>query len=82
MRAGRRVTENLHQVGFYFIGNDVLPTPGFQVSLLPGEPDDVSEQALGQPVLAHHAFGDIAALLGQRERPASDLDVTLIAIRN
>ena len=50
------------------VGRDrVLPAVGLLVHLLPFEPDDVDEQALGEAVAAHDRDGDLAALRGEPE---------------
>ncbi len=38
---------------------------------LPLEPDDVDQQPLGEPVLAHHAHGEPVALVGELEVPVA-----------
>ncbi|SCD91838.1 hypothetical protein GA0115252_124046 [Streptomyces sp. DfronAA-171] len=45
--------------------HDVLPATRLGVDLLPLQADDVDEEALGEPVLAHDPGGEAAALLGQ-----------------
>ena len=47
----------------------MLPAAGLGVDQLPGQPDDVGEQPLGQPVLAHHPGGEAAPFVGQLEVP-------------
>src|SRR6478735_4933019 len=49
------------------LGHDVLPPAGLVVGVLPLEADDVDEQALGQPVLAHDTGGEQPAVVGQFE---------------
>ncbi len=49
------------------LGHHVLPAAGLDVHLLPGQPDDVDEETLRQPVLAHDPHGRLAALGGQVE---------------
>ena len=71
--------EHLDQAGLDLVGDDVLPAARLEVGLLPRQPDDVGQQPLGQAVLAHHALGDRPALRGERQRPAPDLDVALVA---
>ena len=45
----------------------MLPAAGLGVHELPRQPDDVGEQPLGEPVLAHHAHGEPVALVGELE---------------
>ena len=49
------------------IGNHVLPAAGLDVHFLPGQPDHADQEALGQPVLAHHPHGQSAAGPGERQ---------------
>ena len=49
------------------LGHDVLPAARLLVDVLPLQPDDVDEQALGEAVLAHDAGGDQPALVGELE---------------
>ena len=59
--AGRGIAEQLDEPLFDLVGDDVLPPAGLEVGLVPGQADDVDEQALGQAVLADHAVGQHAA---------------------
>ena len=67
VRARRGVAEEQHEL-LLDVGRDrVLPAVGLLVDLLPLEPDDVDEQALGEPVPAHDRRRDLATLLGEAE---------------
>src|SRR5664280_2319339 len=57
MGAGGRIAQEHHQVCLYVVGDHVLPPAGLDVGLVPVEPDDVDQEALGKPVFAHHARG-------------------------
>ena len=54
--------ENL---AFDLLAHHVLPATSLLVHELPLEADDVGQQALGEAMLAHHANGKDAAVLGQ-----------------
>ena len=54
VRAGGGVAQQLDQAGLDVVGDHVLPAPRLAVHLVPLEPDDVDQEALGQAVLAHH----------------------------
>ena len=45
----------------------MLPAVGLLVDLLPFEPDDVDEEALGQAVAAHDGDGNLASLRSEAE---------------
>ena len=62
-----RVVEELEQPALDGLGHHVLPAARLLVHLLPGQPDHVGEQPLGEPVLAHHPGGEPHALVGQLE---------------
>ena len=49
------MAEQLEQAALDRLGHHVLPAARLVVHLLPLETDDVDEQALGEPVLAHDA---------------------------
>ena len=61
------VLEHREDLALDPLGHDVLPAAGLVVDVLPLEPDDVDEQPLGEPVLAHDAGGEQAAVVGQLE---------------
>ena len=71
VRAGGGVAEQLDQPRLDVVGDHVLPAPRLAVHLVPLEPDDVDEEALGQPVLAHDLLGQRPAALGQDSRRPS-----------
>src|SRR5579875_3771684 len=63
------------QAPFHLVGDHVLPAAGLDVDLLPRQANDVDEQALGKPVLAHHPGRPRLALGGQRQPPVgADLE--------
>ncbi len=62
-----RVVEQLEQPPLDGLGHDVLPAARLLVDELPVEADDVGEQPLGEPVLAHHPGREPVALLGELE---------------
>src|SRR4051795_3846844 len=51
--ACRRMAEQLDEAILDLVGHDVLPPESLYVGLVPGQADDVGQQALGQAVLAH-----------------------------
>ena len=53
--ARRRVVEHLEEAALDALAHHVLPAARLGVHVLPVEPDDVDEQALGEAVLAHDA---------------------------
>ncbi len=57
--------EQLDQAALDVLGDHVLPPAGLGVHQLPVQPDDVGEQPLGEPVLAHHPRGEPQTLVGQ-----------------
>ena len=61
------VVEQLEQPPLDGLAHHVLPAARLLVDQLPVEADDVGEQALGEPVLAHHAHREAVALVGQLE---------------
>ena len=61
------VVEDLEEPALDGLGHHVLPAAGLLVHLLPGQPDHVGEQPLGEPVLAHHPGREPHALVGQLE---------------
>ena len=61
------VVEQLEQPALDGLGHHVLPAARLGVDELPVEADDVGEQPLGEPVLAHHAGGQPLALVGELE---------------
>ena len=77
VRAGGRVTQDLHQPGHDLVGHDMLPAARLVVHQVPGQPDDVDEQALGEPVLAQHRLRHALALLGKGDRPSRTLDIAV-----
>jgi hypothetical protein len=48
------VLQQLHEPALDVLGHHVLPAAGLLVHQLEVEPDDIGEQPLDQPVLAHH----------------------------
>ena len=52
------VVEQLDEAALDGLGHHVLPAARLGVHELPVEADDVGEQPLGEPVLAHHAGGE------------------------
>ena len=77
--AGRRVLEQLDEARLDVVGDHVLPPARLGVDLVPLEADDVDQQALGEPVLAHHALGAAPALRGERERASLGAHVAVVA---
>jgi len=69
-RAGRPA-EQLPHLGLDRVAHHVLPTAGLLVRLLVGQPDDVDQQELGEPVLAHHRDGVHATGVGEVEVPVA-----------
>ena len=61
------VVEQLDQAALDGLGHHVLPAAGLVVDELPVQADDVGEQPLGEPVLAHHPGGQPHALVGELE---------------
>lgn len=57
-----RVVENFDQAALDLLAHDVLPAAGFVVHERPVQADDVGEQSLGEPVLAHNVHGFRATL--------------------
>ena len=58
VRAGGGVVEDPDDRLLDRLGDDVLPLAGFLVRLRPRQPEDVGEEALGQPVAAHDPLGE------------------------
>ena len=56
----------------------MLPAARLVVRLVPGQPDDVDEEPLGEAVLAHDALGAAVAPVGELEAPAGTADVALV----
>ena len=69
VRAAHRVAEQLEQAVLHALRDHVLPAARLDVYLLPRQLDDPYQQALGQPVLAHHPGGERPAVVAQREVP-------------
>src|SRR5215472_12421847 len=67
VRATDRVIEKLHEPALDGVGYHVRPPAGLDVDLFPGQPDDADQQALGQPVLAHHPHGQLPPGLAERQ---------------
>jgi hypothetical protein len=57
----------LHKPTLDVFAHHVLPPASFGVHFFPRQSDDVDQQALGEPVLAHDGDGQCAALVGQLE---------------
>ena len=55
----------------------MFPAAGLVVHQVPGQPDHVDEEALGEPVLAQHRLRHSLALLGEGDRPSRTLDVAI-----
>ena len=68
--AGGRVSQQIHQSGFDIVGDHVLPAARLAVHLVPFQPDDIDEEALGQAVLAHDLLRQGLPTLSQREPAA------------
>ena len=62
-----RVVEQLEEPALDGLRHHVLPAARLGVDELPVEADDVGQQPLGEPVLAHHAGGQELALVGELE---------------
>ncbi len=62
-----RVVEQLEEPALDGLRHHVLPAARFGVDELPVEADDVGQQPLGEPVLAHHAGGQELPLVGELE---------------
>ena len=84
VRAGGGIVQQHHQPGFDVIGDHVLPPARLGVGLVPVQPDDVHQQALGQTVLAHHPPGQRRAFgrHGDLTRAAGDQIVRLQPIEH
>ena len=67
MRAAHGVVEQFPQPALDLLGYHVFPPAGLDVDLFPGQADHTDQQALGQPVLAHHLGREPAARLGQHQ---------------
>jgi hypothetical protein len=59
------------------LGDDVLPLAGLDVRVGPREPEDVGEQALGQPVAADDPLGQVEAVVGEVDGGAVEGDEAL-----
>ena len=78
MRADQRLLEHRDDAPLDSLAHHVLPAARLVVDQLPVQADDVDEQALGQPVLAHDTDGLVATLLGEFEVPvAGDVEQTV-----
>lgn len=62
---------------FDLVGHHMLPATRLLVYQVPGKTDHVDQQAFGQAVLADHTGGDGLSLVGQADRPARPVDVTV-----
>ena len=71
VRAVHRILQQLNKPPLHMVGNDVLPAAGLDVDFLPRQADNADQQALGQPVLAHHPHRQRGTALGQRELPVA-----------
>jgi len=76
--AGRRIAEYRDEARLDLVRDHVLPPPGLDVRSRPGEPDDVDEEALGQPVPAHDARRELGSLLGQCHATARAREVAVV----
>ena len=65
VRRPGRLVEQLVDLLLDRVAHHVLPAAGLLVGLLVGHADDVDQQQLGEPVLAHDRDGGAPALLGQ-----------------
>jgi hypothetical protein len=66
VRAAHRKREKFHEAPLNAVGNYMLPAARLNVHFLPGKPDNVNQEAFGQPVLAHYPHRQRPA--GVRER--------------
>jgi hypothetical protein len=60
--AGGGVVEQAVDRPLHRVGDDVLPLAGLDVGVGPRQPEDVGEQALGQPVAADNLLGQPPAV--------------------
>ena len=68
VRAGRRVADRRQHPLLEHRRHRVLEPLGLLVDLVPGDAEDVGEEALDQPVAADDRLGVVAPLVGERQR--------------
>ena len=59
------MVQNLQNSTFHGLTHHMLPTACLGVDVLPGHSDDLNQQALGQPMLAHNAGGHRSTIFGE-----------------
>ena len=77
MGTGGRVIEDDPQALLHLVGDYVFPPACLDVSLLPRQTNDVSEQTLRQAVFAHHTLGQFATLRSEGDLAAGDTDIPI-----
>ena len=72
-RTGRPtgLPSRVEQLALHRLAHDVLPAAGLLVDVGVVQADDVDEQALGEPVLAHDGRRQLPALVGQLQVPVA-----------